>query len=142
VINQQVRRTCDDDVDGAARIAGDIAGGARVLARRLGITLAQLDEELVSVDADLHLVVRLERLAVFEPRHAQLRACKSSPPHHHTTTVLRPVIRDHPGEPVPEGNFWTIWCKGRLTEADTPTTRLGTTPSGLTSAHLRIISNE
>jgi len=80
VINEQVRRTCDDDVDGAARIAGHVAGGARVLARRLRITLAQLDEELVSVDADLHLVVRLERLAVFEPRHAQLRACKSSPP--------------------------------------------------------------
>jgi len=28
------------------------------------------------------------------------------------------------------------WCKGRLTEADTPTIWLGTTPSGLTSAHL------
>jgi len=37
---------------------------------------------------------------------------------------------------VPEGNFWTLWCKGRLTEADTPTSRLGATPSGLTSAHL------
>jgi len=39
--------------------------------------------------------------------------------HHHTTTVLRPFFRDHPGEPVPEENFWTLWCKGRLTEADT-----------------------
>jgi len=29
-------------------------------------------------------------------------------------------IEDHPGEPVPEENFWTLWCKGRLTEADTP----------------------
>ena len=29
-----------------------------------------------------------------------------------------------------------LWCKGRLTEADTLTIRLGTTPSGLTSAHL------
>jgi len=28
---------------------------------------------------------------------------------------------------VPEENFWTLWCKGRLTEADTPTTRLGAT---------------
>jgi len=37
---------------------------------------------------------------------------------------------------VPEKNFWTLWCKGRLTEADTPTIRLGATPSGLTSAHL------
>ena len=26
---------------------------------------------------------------------------------------------DHPGEVVPEENFWTFWCKGRLTEADT-----------------------
>jgi len=42
----------------------------------------------------------------------------------------------HPGELVPEENFWTLRCKGRLTEADTPTIRLGDTPSGLTSAHL------
>jgi len=40
------------------------------------------------------------------------------------------------GELVPEENFWTLWCKGRLTEADTPTIRLGATPSRLTSAHL------
>jgi len=56
-----------------------------------------------------------------------------TPPH---TTVLRPFLRDHPGEPVPEGNFWTLWCKGRLTEADTLTIRLGATPSEPTSAHL------
>ena len=59
--------------------------------------------------------------------------------HTHTdtrTTVLRRFFRDHPGELVPEENFWTLWCKGRLTEADTPTIRLGATPSGLTSAHL------
>jgi len=37
---------------------------------------------------------------------------------------------------VPEENFWILWCKGRLTEADTLTIRLGATPSGLTSAHL------
>jgi len=49
------------------------------------------------------------------------------------TTVLRPVFQDHPREPVPEENFWTLWCKGRLTEADTPTVA---TPSGLTSAYL------
>jgi len=35
-----------------------------------------------------------------------------------TTTVLRPFFRDHSGEPVPEENFWTLWCKGMLTEAD------------------------
>jgi len=63
-----------------------------------------------------------------------LRETSVTPPHHHTTTVLRPLIRDHPGEPVPEENFWTLWFKGRLTEADTPTIRLGASPSGLTSA--------
>jgi len=55
---------------------------------------------------------------------------------HTHTTVLWPFFRDHPGEPVPEENFWTLWCNGRLTDADTPTIRLGTTPSGLTTAHL------
>jgi len=49
---------------------------------------------------------------------------------------LRPFFRDRAGEPVPEENFWTLWCKGRLTEADTPTIRLGATVSGLTSADL------
>jgi len=34
---------------------------------------------------------------------------------------------------VPEENFLTLWCKERLTEADTPTP---TTPSGLTSVYL------
>ena len=57
-------------------------------------------------------------------------------PPHTTTTVLRPFFWDHLGEPVPEENFWTSCCKGRLTEADTPTIRLGATPSGLTSAHV------
>jgi len=56
--------------------------------------------------------------------------------YHHTTTVLRPFLWDHPGEPVPEENFWTLWCNGRLTEADTLTIRLGATSSGLSSAHL------
>ena len=55
-----------------------------------------------------------------------------------TTTDLRPFFRDHPGEPVPEENFRTLWCKRRLTGADTLTIRLGATPSGLTSAHLDI----
>jgi len=35
------------------------------------------------------------------------------------TTILWPFFRDHLGELVPEENFWTLWCKGRLTEADT-----------------------
>jgi len=30
-----------------------------------------------------------------------------------TTTVLQPFFRDHPGEPVPEEIFWTLWCKER-----------------------------
>jgi len=47
-----------------------------------------------------------------------------------------PFLRDHPGEPVPEENFWTLWCKERLRQADTQTTRLGATLSGLTTAHL------
>ena len=54
---------------------------------------------------------------------------------HSTTTT---VFWDHPAEPVPEENFWTLWCKGRLTEADTLTIRLGATPSRLTSAYLTI----
>jgi len=28
--------------------------------------------------------------------------------YNHTTIVLRPFFRDHPGEPVPEENFWTL----------------------------------
>ena len=52
------------------------------------------------------------------------------------TTILWSFFRDHPREPVSEENFWTLWCKGRLTEADTLTIQLGATPSGLTSAHL------
>jgi len=55
------------------------------------------------------------------------------PPHHNRFMAL---FRDHPGEPVPEENFWTLWCKGRLTEAETLIIRLGATPSGLTSVHL------
>jgi len=46
------------------------------------------------------------------------------------------LFRYYLGEPLPAENLWTLWHKGRLTEADTLTIRLGTTPSGLTSAHL------
>jgi len=63
-----------------------------------------------------------------------IKVVKLTPPH--TTTVLQPFFRDHPGEPVPEENFWTLWCKGRLTEANTPTIWLGATPSGITSVCL------
>jgi len=44
---------------------------------------------------------------------------------HTHTTVLRPFFRDHPDEPVPEENFWTSWCKGRLIDEGTLTIRLG-----------------
>jgi len=47
-------------------------------------------------------------------------------------------FRDHPGESVPEESFWTLWCKGRLKEADTLTIQVGTTPSRLSSAHLHL----
>ena len=53
-----------------------------------------------------------------------------------TTTDLLPCFQDQPGEPMPKETFWTLWCKGRLTEADTPTIGLDATPSTLTSAHL------
>jgi len=51
--------------------------------------------------------------------------------HHNRFTAL---FREHPGEPVPEENFWTLWCKGRLTGRP-PTIWLGATPSGLTISH-------
>jgi len=60
------------------------------------------------------------------------------------TIVLKPPpppqpfygpFRDHLVEPVPEENFWTLWCKGRLTEALT-NHLAGATPSEPTSAHL------
>ena len=63
-------------------------------------------------------------LSVFEPTAITI------------TTVSWPFSWDHPGEPVSEENLWTLSCKGRLTETDTPTIWLGTTPYGLTSAHL------
>jgi len=58
---------------------------------------------------------------------------------YHTQPFYGPFTGTTLGEPVPEENFWTLSCKGRLIEADTLTIRLrrqGATPSGLTSAHL------
>jgi len=54
--------------------------------------------------------------------------------HHHNHFTA--FFWDHLGKTVPEENFWTLWCKGRLTEADTLAIWLGATPSGPTSAHL------
>ena len=53
--------------------------------------------------------------------------------HTRTTSISWPFFWDHAGEPVPEENFWTLWWKGRLTEADTLTIWLGATPASLTS---------
>jgi len=83
-----------------------------------------------------HLLLPRWLLSIFLGTAKSLSFRSTSTPHHHTTTVLRPFFQDYPGEPVPEENFWTLWCKGILTEADTQTIWLGTTPSGLTSAHL------
>jgi len=86
-----------------------------------------IDHRQMLASADLSVLYN------FLPSVNRLLNCYKTTP---TTTILRSFFWDHPGESVPEENFWTLWCKGRLTEADTPTIRLGTTPFGLTSAHL------
>ena len=63
----------------------------------------------------------------------QLKALTTTPP---PQPFYGPFLGDHPGQMVPEENFWTLWCKGRLTEVDTLTIWPGAIPSGLTSAHL------
>ena len=79
------------------------------------------------------------QLMPLPPHYLLLHCVCCSTAYHNThthTTVLRPFFRDHPGEPVPEENLWTLWCKRRLTEADTLTIRPGAIPSGPTIAHL------
>jgi len=81
------------------------------------------------------------RIVIYKHIHtyAGVNICTYNQQTHTHTTTPQPfyaLFRDHPGEPVPEENFWTLWCRGRLTEADTWAIRLGATPSGLTSAHL------
>jgi len=61
------------------------------------------------------------------------KTATKSTKHHNRFTAF---FQDHPDEPVPEENFWTLWCNGRLTEADIPIIRLGVTPSGLSTAYL------
>jgi len=82
------------------------------------MSLEQVKLEVLSL---IHSLIRLIIFDVVEDTH-------------HNCFTAR--FRDHPGEPMPEENFWTSWCKGRLTEVATPTIRLGATPSGLTSAYL------
>ena len=69
------------------------------------------------------------------PSHAVLSARPAATTSYHSPQPFYDAFsRDHPGEPVSEENFWTLWLKERLTEADTLTIRA--TPSGLKSAHL------
>ena len=83
---------------------------------------------------DLFVERKRKRLLHFDRKHSLMKITPLITSTNHTTTRL--FFWDHPGELVPEENFWTLWCNGRLTEADTPTIRLGATPSGLTTAHL------
>ena len=85
---------------------------------------------------DRWLVVHCRDSSVVRIIHITVKLQCECEKYHNTTAILRPFFRDHPGELVPEENFWTLWCKGRLIEADTLAIRLGATPSGLTSAHL------
>jgi len=86
--------------------------------------------------SEIQQIFRLNRIQLTFRIAFFHHSLQSTISHHTTTTVLWPFFRDHPGEPVLEENFWILWCKGRLTEAETPTIRLGATPSALTSAHL------
>jgi len=55
-------------------------------------------------------------------------------PNTHThTTVLQPFFQDYPGELVPENLVLDFMVQGEISEADTPTIRLGATPSRLIS---------
>jgi len=51
------------------------------------------------------------------PFFTKARLAASDVHHHHNRFTA--LFRDHPDESVPEENFWTFWCKERLTEADT-----------------------
>jgi len=48
-------------------------------------------------------------------KYGRHQICDGWQYHTTTITVLWPFFRGHPGELVPEENFWTLWCKGRLT---------------------------
>ena len=58
------------------------------------------------------------------------------PQHIHTQLFYGPFSGTNRVSRCQKRNFWTLWCKGRLTEADTPTIRRGATPSRPTSTHL------
>jgi len=73
------------------------------------------------------------RNQVWNVLHAARWRCRTQKHTHNCFTALFP---GPPNEPVPEESFWTLCCMGRLTDADTLTIQLGTTPSRLTSARL------
>jgi len=56
--------------------------------------------------------------------------------HHHHHNRFTALFPGPPGWAGARRELPDLWCKGRLTEADTQTIRLGATPSRLTSAHL------
>ena len=45
-------------------------------------------------------------------RDAEERTASKQDCHHTSQPFYGLFFRDHPGEPVPEENFWTLWCKG------------------------------
>jgi len=60
-------------------------------------------------------------------------ACLCQESHTHTRLFYSPFFRDYPGELVPkEIFFWTFMVQGKITD-NTPTIRLGATPSRLIS---------
>ena len=118
-------------------------GESRWIIRQWPVSVfASLCEEMTSsTKPEVHNVLHCHRLTCGSwdmrvDRQTHRQTDKADRHHHTTTTVLRPFFRNYPGEPEPERNFWTSWCKGRLTEVNTLTIRLGATPSGLTSSHL------
>ena len=123
---------------GSVTIRHDVEYSVALLHSDDVISAPRGSDEMIT---QLLLVFALHRRLCTQTLHTQThnnrRSTNTDHSYTHThTTVLRPFFQDHPGEPVPEENFWTLLCKGRLTEADTLIIRLGATPSGLSSAYL------
>jgi len=65
--------------------------------------------------------------------------CADMPLKNYSLTIPHPFYSPFYGSPgwaSARRELLDFMVQGRLTEADTPTIRLGATPSGLTSAHL------
>ena len=112
-------------------------GGGRVACRQRRDVVQRRRPRRAGLRQRRRLAVRARRPAL-RLGARRLLASRHRRMYHRTTTVLSPSprFRDHLGEPVPEENVWTLWCKGRSIEADTPTIRPGATQSRPTSAHL------